>query len=53
MAADRFYQAMVRRCKLTEMGQAADKKRWFIQDAESLEELPGMPQGMIPAAAPE
>jgi hypothetical protein len=44
---------MVRRCKLTEMGQAADKKRWFIQDAESLEELPGMPQGMIPAAAPE
>jgi tetratricopeptide (TPR) repeat protein len=53
MAADRFYQAIVRRCKLTEMGQAADKKRWFIQDAESLEELPGMPQGMIPAAAPE
>ncbi len=53
MAADRFYQAMVKRCKLTEMGQAADKKRWFIQDAEPLEELPGMPEGAIPAAIPE
>jgi len=27
--ADRFYKALVRRCRQTEMGQAADKKRWF------------------------
>lgn len=52
IAADRFYQAMVKRCKETEMGQAADKKRWFIQDAEPLEELPGLPEGVIPASAP-
>lgn len=53
MAADRFYQAMVKRCKETEMGQAADKKRWFIQDADSLEEFPGMPEAMIPKAVQE
>jgi hypothetical protein len=27
--ADRFYKALVRRCRKTEVGDAADKKRWF------------------------
>lgn len=27
--ADRFYKALVRRCRKTELGQAADLKRWF------------------------
>jgi tetratricopeptide (TPR) repeat protein len=28
-AADRFYKALVRRCGKTELGKAAQKKRWF------------------------
>lgn len=28
-AADRFYKALVRRCRKTEMGAKADKLRWF------------------------
>ena len=28
-AADRFYKALVKRCGTTELGKAADKKRWF------------------------
>jgi hypothetical protein len=28
-AADRFYKALVRRCRKTEMGALADKLRWF------------------------
>jgi hypothetical protein len=27
--ADRFYKALVRRCRKTQLGDAADKKRWF------------------------
>ncbi len=27
--ADRFYKALVRHCRKTELGQLADKKRWF------------------------
>jgi len=47
-AADPLYQAMVKRCKETPMGQAADKKRWFIGDAETLQELPGLPAELKP-----
>ena len=28
-AADRFYKAMVLRCGTTQLGQQADKRRWF------------------------
>jgi hypothetical protein len=28
-AADRFYKALVKRCGQTELGKAADKRRWF------------------------
>jgi hypothetical protein len=28
-AADRFYKALVRRCRRTVLGKAADLKRWF------------------------
>ena len=28
-AADRFYKALVRRCRKTDLGQEADKLRWF------------------------
>jgi hypothetical protein len=28
-SADRFYKALVKRCGTTELGKAADKKRWF------------------------
>ena len=30
-AADQFYKSLVRRCRQTEMGCVADKKRWFPQ----------------------
>lgn len=52
-AADRLYQTLVKRCKETAMGQAADKKRWFIQDGEPLEELAAMPPTLMPAAIPK
>lgn len=39
-AADRFYQAMVRRCSKTGEGKAADEKRWFLTDVNELEDLP-------------
>ncbi|MGC4017148.1 MAG: hypothetical protein QM755_21945 [Luteolibacter sp.] len=47
-AADPLYQAMVKRCKETPLGQQADKKRWFISDAETLQDLPGLPAELIP-----
>lgn len=47
-AADRFYQAMVKRGKETDLGKAADAKRWFLRDLESLGELPGMPEDLLP-----
>ncbi|BCU75438.1 hypothetical protein [Luteolibacter sp. LG18] len=47
-AADVYYQAMVKRCKETEMGQAADKKRWFLGEAETLKDLPGLPAELMP-----
>lgn len=42
-AADRFYQAMVRRCAKTPEGQAADTKHWFLADLEPLGDLPALP----------
>lgn len=34
-SADRFYKALVKRCGTTELGKAADKKRWFPPIAET------------------
>ena len=42
-AADRFYQAIVRRCASTPEGQAAEAKRWFLTDLEPLGDLPALP----------
>lgn len=42
-AADRFYQAIVRRCAATEEGKAADVKRWFSSDLPNLGSLPSLP----------
>lgn len=42
-AADRFYQAMVRRCANTPEGQAAEAKRWFLADLVPLADLPQLP----------
>ena len=44
-AADRFYQAMIRRCAKSPEGQAADAKRWFLADLEPLTDLPALPAG--------
>jgi hypothetical protein len=30
-AADRFYKSLVRRCRKTSLGEAADLKRWFLR----------------------
>jgi len=51
-AADRFYQAMVKRCKETDLGRAADKKRWFLQELEPLGELSGLPESLLPKSPP-
>jgi len=42
-SADRFYQAMVRRCAKTPEGQAADANRWFLPNLEPLADLPALP----------
>lgn len=47
-AADRFYQAMVRRCAKTPEGRAADAKRWFLTDLAPLEDLPSLPAALVP-----
>lgn len=52
LAADRFYQAMVKRGKETELGKAADSKRWFLKDLDSLEDLPGLPEDLLPKKLP-
>lgn len=39
-AADRFYQALVRRCAKTEEGKAAEVKRWFPDNLAYPGELP-------------
>ena len=45
-AADRFYQAMVRRCSGTEEGRAADVKRWFPSGLPELDSLPSLPENL-------
>ena len=42
-AADRFYQAIVRRCAETPEGKVAEEKRWFPTNIVSLEEMPSLP----------
>jgi hypothetical protein len=42
-AADRFYQAIIRRCAKTPEGLAADAKRWFLVDLDPLGDLPALP----------
>lgn len=42
-AADRFYQAMIRRCGGTPEGMNADTKRWFLADLKPQGDLPGLP----------
>jgi len=49
-AADRFYQAIVKRCKETPEGPLADKKRWFL-DLER-PEIPGIPPELLPPPEP-
>ncbi|MES2922690.1 MAG: hypothetical protein V4819_14145 [Verrucomicrobiota bacterium] len=51
-AADRFYQAMVRRCAGTPEGRAADAKRWFLPDLEPLGDLPALPAKFRKETAP-
>ena len=36
-AADRFYQAIERRCSRTELGKEAIKRRWFVPVTEESE----------------
>lgn len=43
-SADRFYQALVRRCHDTEEGKAADEKRWFPTNIPRLTSLPSLPE---------
>ena len=33
-AADRFYQAIERRCPKTEIGKEAIKRHWFVETSE-------------------
>ena len=42
-AADRFYQAIVRRCAETPAGKAAEEKRWFSWDLDTLKSMPSLP----------
>jgi len=37
-AADRFYQAIERRCAKTKIGQEAIKRHWFVETPESQED---------------
>ena len=45
-AADRFYQAIVRRCAGTEEGKTADVKRWFLSGLPELDSMPSLPDGL-------
>lgn len=47
-AADRFYQAMVRRCAGTEAGRRADAKRWFLRDLAPPAEWQALPSSLMP-----
>ena len=43
-AADRFYQAMVRRCAKTNEGLVADSKHWFLGELPPTLDLPALPK---------
>jgi hypothetical protein len=45
-AADRLYQALVRRCSGTAEGKAADEKRWFPSSLRELESMEALPPGL-------
>jgi hypothetical protein len=42
-AADRFYQALVRRCPGTAEGKAADENRWFSSNLGGLDSMEALP----------
>ncbi len=46
-AADRFYQAIVRRCAKTPEGRTAEELRWFPFHLDSLEEMPSLPPEFV------
>ena len=54
-AADRFYKALVRRCRKTALGDLADRKRWFPLLDEQGNPLPWKPNPPveIPPPAPD
>jgi hypothetical protein len=43
-AADRFYQAIERRCARTEIGKQAIKKHWFVETSENAENSEPSPE---------
>ncbi len=51
-AADRFYQALVRRCAGTGEGRRADEKRWFLDDLERPGEWHPLPEKLRPQPPP-
>jgi len=50
-AADKFYQAMVRRCSGTAAGRRADEKRWFLRDLRALGAWGRVPDELTPENA--
>jgi len=44
-AADRFYQAIERRCAKTKIGQEAIKRHWFVDTPETQDESNSAPEG--------
>jgi hypothetical protein len=42
-SADRFYQALVRRCSGTDEGKAADERRWFSMTLKLLSSMEALP----------
>jgi hypothetical protein len=50
-AADRFYQAIIRRCKSLPARQEMDKRRWFLPEAPAYP-LPPLPKELRPEEKP-
>jgi len=46
--ADRFYETLMKRCPNTEIATRANARHWFDREAEPLQELPGLPAGLMP-----
>jgi len=52
--ADLFYKALVRRCRATELGDAADRQRWFPElDATGKPIVTRLPRSPRPPSFPE